>query len=75
MPIALIAISDLIYSFLCYVLLFLLQAKFNFSYYLIDIILPQMVYTIVVTIVFYPFILLLHKRLEVQEKRSEKKFV
>lgn len=75
MPIALIAISDFTYSLLCYILQFLLNAKFNFGFYLKDIILPQMVYTIIVTIVVYPLILMLHKKLETQEKRSEKKFV
>jgi len=75
MPLALISISDLAYSMICYVLLFLLNAKFNFGYYFKHIIMPEVVYTILITIIIYPVILLIHKSLEKKEKRSEKKFV
>ena len=75
LPIALIVISDLTYSAVCYVLQFLMRGKFDFGYYFIGIILPEMVYTIIVTIFLYPLILLIHKSLEKKERRSAQRFV
>ena len=75
LPLALISASDLIYSFVCYVLLFLLRGRFQFLFYLKDIILPEIVYTIFVTVFLYPCILLLNKTLEDTEKRGDHKLV
>ncbi len=41
LPITLILCSDFLYGLTCYVILFLLRAKFDFSYYLVHIILPE----------------------------------
>ena len=75
LPISLILGSDFFYGMICYVILFLLRGKFDFSYYLVHIILPEMVYTVVVTLFLYPVILRVNHSLEQQEKRGEKKFV
>ncbi len=75
LPITLILCSDFFYGLTCYDILFLLRAKFDFSYYLVHIILPEMVYTVVVTLFLYPVILRVNHSLEQQEKRGEKKFV
>ena len=75
LPIALILVSDLTYGLICYVLLFVMRGKFDFSYYFTSVILPEMVYTIIVTIFLYPLILLINERLEGRERRSGQKFV
>lgn len=75
LPITLILCSDFFYGFVCYVILFLLRSKFDFQYYLVHIILPEIVYTVVVTLFLYPVILWVNRRLERGEKRGEKKFV
>ena len=75
LPIALILGSDLFYGFICYVILFLLRSRFDFGYYFVNIILPEIVYTIVVTIFLYPLILWINTSLERIELRSGKKFV
>lgn len=75
LPITLILCSDFLYGIICYLILFLLRKKFDFSYYLVHIILPEMVYTVVVTLFLYPVILHVNNLLEQQEKRGEKKFV
>ena len=75
LPLALITASDFAYSFVCYVLLFLLRGRFDFIFYLKDIILPELVYTIFVTVFLYPCILLLNKALENTEKRGDHKIV
>jgi rod shape-determining protein MreD len=68
LPLALIMASDFVYSFVCYVLLFLLRGRFNFLYYLRSIIVPEMFYTIVVTLFLYPCILVLNRERKDDER-------
>lgn len=75
LPIALIVISDVSYGFLCYILLFLLRGRFNLPYYFTRIILPEALYTIVITMFLYPLILKVNEKLEAKEKRRAQKFV
>ena len=75
LPLVLIFFSDLIYGFSYYVILFLLRGRFHLNFYFINIILPEMVYTILVTLLLYPLILWLNKKLEASEQRSARKFV
>lgn len=75
LPIALITVSDLSYGILCYIFLFLLRGKLNFPYYFVKVILPEGLYTIVVTMFLYPLILKVNSMLETREKRSAQKFV
>lgn len=75
LPVILISLSDLFFGLCCYTILFLLRGRFNFSFYFLHIILPEIVYTILVTLVLYPFILWINTRLEQHEKRSGRKFV
>lgn len=75
LPIALIITSDLSYGILMFVLMFMLRGKFRFGYYFMHVILPEALYTIVVTMFFYPIILKVNEKLEVREKRRAQKFV
>lgn len=75
LPIALILGSDFSFGIVCYVIMFLLRGRFDFVYYLVHIILPEIVYTIVVTLLLYPLILWINTCLERGEQRSGKKFV
>mgnify|MGYP001050658781 FL=1 len=75
LPIALIITSDLSQGILCYVLLFMLRSRFQFGYYLTHVILPEVLYTTVVTIFLYPFVLKVNGKLEAYEKRRAQKFV
>ena len=75
LPIALIITSDLSYGILMFVLMFMLRGKFRFGYYFMHVILPEALYTIVVTMFFYPIILKLNEKLEAREKRRAQKFV
>lgn len=75
LPLALITLSDLSYGMICYIVLFLLRGRLNFPYFFFHIILPETVYTIVMSIIFYPILLTLYKRLNVDEDRSETDFV
>ena len=75
LPIALIITSDLSYGLLMFVLMFMLRGKFRFGYYFMHVILPEALYTIVVTMFFYPIILKVNEKLEAREKRRAQKFV
>lgn len=75
LPVILILISDFAYGMLCYTVLFLMRGRFHLPYYLIHIILPEMVYTILVTLLLYPVVLWINRRLEAAEQRSARKFV
>lgn len=74
LPLVLITASDLVLGFVYYVLLFMLRGRFHFLHYLKTIMLPEVVYTIVITLVLYPFIRLTTGKLDQGEKRSEDNF-
>ena len=75
LPIALIAVSDLVYGIVIYFLKFLLRSDFDFLYYLNQVIIPEAIYTVAVTLVVYPLLLFINHKLEAEEKRSASKFV
>ena len=74
-PLFLIAVSEFLYGVVIYFLMFLLRSDFDFLYYLNRIIVPEMIYTIVITLGLYPFTLFINQKLEAEEKRSASKFV
>ncbi|MGL6199452.1 MAG: rod shape-determining protein MreD [Lachnospiraceae bacterium] len=75
LPLALIAGSDSLYGLITYLLIFMLNGDFRFPYYLQHIIIPEMLYTIIVTLIFYHIILRVNQKLEAEEQRSASKFV
>jgi len=75
LPLILISGSELFYCFSAYVFLFLLRSRFHFSFYFVKIILPEIVYTVLVTLIFYKAILWVNEKLEIRERRSASKFV
>ena len=75
LPILLIAVSEFLYGVVIYFLMFLLRSDFDFLLYLNEIIVPELIYTIGITLILYPLILLVNHKLEAEEKRSASKFV
>ena len=69
LPVVLITSSELVYCFIVYVFRFLIQGKLRFGYYMLHIILPEIVYTIFVTIIIYKVILNINEWLEDLERR------
>ncbi|MCR4956304.1 MAG: rod shape-determining protein MreD [Lachnospiraceae bacterium] len=74
LPMLMIALSDFLYNITIYVVMFLFRGDTNLGYYLINVILPEVVYTMIVAIVLYLIILKINQRLEINEKRSASKF-
>ena len=69
LPMLVISASEFLYSLIVYVFLFLIRTRFNFGYYFIHIIIPELVYTIVVTLFLYRLINGVNRKLEQPEKR------
>ena len=74
LPLLLIAGSDIFCNMVVYIVMFLLRSRFSFGYYLKSIIVPEFVYTMVITILMYSLFLKINQWLEVYEKRSATKF-
>lgn len=75
LPLVLIAVSELLFGIFVYIFMFMMRSKFNFSYYFKNIILPELVYTVIISLILYPIILKVNQKLETEEKRSASKFV
>lgn len=75
LPMLLIAGSDLCCNLFIYFFIFLFRNRYNFNYYFLHLMMPELVYTMVVTIILYMIILKVNQKLEVIEKRSASKFV
>lgn len=52
-PMVLVAVSDILYGIVVYVLQFMLRGRLDFFSYLRHIILPEMVYTVLITVILY----------------------
>ncbi len=74
LPVILIALSDFGCNLVIYFILFWFRGRFDFGYYLVHIILPELVYTMVVAILLYFILLKINQKLEEIERRSETKF-
>ncbi len=74
-PIIIISLSDFVFGFICYVLMFLFRTKFDIGYYMNSIIIPELVYTALIAILYYPLILWINNAIDEREQRSAKKFV
>lgn len=75
LPMILISASDVVCNLFIYFFLFLFRKQFAFDYYFFNIIVPELVYTILVTIFLYFILLKINQKLETTEKRSASKFV
>ena len=51
LPMVWIALSELVYGLSVYFFMFLLRSKFDFGFYFTYIILPELVYTVALTLV------------------------
>ena len=75
LPLILIGASDFLLGNAVCVLMFIMRSKFHYWYYMGNIIIPELIYTILVTLVLYQIILKINQKLESEEKRSASKFV
>ncbi len=69
-PLLLISVADLFYGFCQYCFTFLLRGRINFFFYLGRIIMPEILYTVILTILTYRLIYHLNQKLCRTDKRS-----
>ena len=74
LPMILIGSSDILCNLVTYIMMFLLRSRFHFWYYLTSVIIPEFVYTMVITIFLYFILLKISQSLEEHEKRRAIKF-
>lgn len=70
-PIIIVAGGDFIFEFLSYIGNFLLHNKLNIAYFVSRYIIPEMVYTVVVTVVLYKILGWFNTLLDTRDKRSK----
>ncbi len=75
LPIGLIAASEGLYGLVMFVAYHALSGDFMFGTYLVQVILPELTYTILVTLVLYQVIALINRKLETQEQHNASRFV
>jgi len=75
LPLFLIGASDFLLGNAVCILMFIMRSRFHYWYYMGHIIIPELIYTILVTLVLYQIILKINQKLESEEKRSASKFV
>lgn len=72
LPMALISTSELAYGLGTYLIMFLMRSRFDFFYYLRRIILPELLYTIIVTLFVYRIIYMIDQKLEKKKDLKER---
>lgn len=73
LPMILISVSELFYGIVIYMFMFMLRNRLDFFFYFIHIILPELLYTIVITVVLYRVILLTSQFVDKIGKRGDGK--
>lgn len=64
LPMIMISLNDFIYNIVVYIVFFLMRNRLNFMEYLMDVILPEMIYTILITLFFYKILVRINLRLK-----------
>ncbi|MDR2547704.1 MAG: rod shape-determining protein MreD [Lachnospiraceae bacterium] len=69
-PLFMITLSNIFYGMLSYLILFMMRGRFNFNFYLINVILPEVVYTVLAALILYPLILWLDGLLDGRNNKA-----
>ena len=69
-PLLLVTAADFVYGIYMYVVTFLIRGRLHFSYYLTRIIIPEVLYTIIITIFVYRLLFHFEQLLSKTDKRS-----
>lgn len=75
LPLVLIGVSEFVYGIVIFFFSFVLRSRFELSYYFMSVIIPELVYTLLVTLIVYQIIRRINQKIEIMERRSESKFV
>ncbi|MFR5601476.1 MAG: rod shape-determining protein MreD [Lachnospiraceae bacterium] len=75
LPLFLCVVNELAYNLYIYVFRFLIRGRLDFLYYFREIILPEIIFTTIVTLLVYRLFLFITRQLEELEKRRGTKIV
>ena len=75
LPLSIICAGDFVFAFFNYVFLFLMRTRLNIAFYMSHVIIPEVIYTLIASLLVYPAILRVYLWLSDVEQRSAKKFV
>ena len=64
LPMLMITINDFAYNVIVYIMFFMLRNRLDFMSYLSKVIIPEMVYTIIITLFFYKLLVKINLRLK-----------
>lgn len=70
-PLGLVGVSDFVLNFLVYIIGFLLRNRLDLPYYMMRIILPEVVYTVIVAVILYRLIGFVYTKLDSIGKGDE----
>lgn len=64
LPMTMITLNDFIYNVVVYIVFFLMRNRLDFPTYFVDVVLPEMIYTILITLFFYKILVRINLRLK-----------
>lgn len=74
LPLFFVAVSDLLYGVIVFLIMFLRRSRYDFVFYFMNIMMPEMVYTICVTIpLYFCMDFIIRKMTDADSKRSTRK--
>lgn len=71
LPLILSLVNELVYNCYIYVFRFLIRSRLDFLYYAKEIIIPEIIFSVVTTLLLYRFFLFANRRLEEMENRRD----
>ena len=71
LPLFIIIVDDFVFCFVQYIFYFLLRNKTNLMFYFINVFLPQILFTVIATIIVYRLYVLINKSLKKKVKDNE----
>ena len=71
LPLLLSLINDFAYNMYIYVFSFLIRNRLDFFYYFINIMVPEIIFTVITTLLIYRIVLISTKKIEEWEQRRD----
>lgn len=71
LPMLMVGANDLVFNLLVYVFAYLLRNRLEFGFYFIHVILPELIYTMVITLIIYKPLVRINRWLKRKEEGSE----
>ena len=75
LPLILSVLNDLAYNLYIYVFRFLIRKRLGIGYYFMNLMLPEIIFTVVTTLLIYRIFLMFNRHLEEIEKRGDSSIV